>query len=965
MPTYNNTLHNRSLNVRRMTIWLLIIFNILSILSSSHLAVLKAAADIEADEAAETDESSDEKTHIRSIIPYVDIMENGVAQSVPVSSREDTRANPNTTFLMIQLVVDNQDAQKYYGNSLYIFKLKTYQEISDLAEQTPITSFIVQEENFFVYNVKLLMDLSVLNNGEIYNKFVIATKLDSNEYVPISEAKYIDNINFLSNKKDTPPVSISKKGLAVQMMGEASLLGVEHTTVKMFLNEFMSFEETPNTEVYFYEGESFYFNMNKIAEYDKLIKSFTNDGIKVTAILLLGADRELRETSINVVSEAESSVDSSEADGSAAENDSPLPASPAQYLIHPNALELPETDTIPMFYGINTATEEGVKYFSALMSFIADRYIREDGGGGRIYNIILGDEIGNSAKYNNCGQIGFSEYIRDYLRALRICDTAARSRFGGSRVYVPLNNSFASRPAGESGYNNKDVIDALCEYSVTEGNFNWNIAFHAYNNDRANPEIWNETEPLDSYDTPVITLKNINILCDYINIEKKEYLPDGERRKIMLAEQGFSSGESVSTEEKMNMQAAAFVYAYIKVRDLPDITALIYHRHVDAEEDVYLYGLWTKFTDNSNEPRKKKKIYDVFKYMDTNKETEQIEFAKALIGIESFGDISARYSSEREAAVNIHEVAVTTVKSRLSSTQIGRFNTADLKGFIGTSNVAFLNIVKYSGESERFGNNQNSLLIGFNRTSQGNYGGIVKSYVSDEVLDLSDKRYIGMNIRIDTTAKNIETVPLLLILEGEFVDNAAEKKEKDTPTSSNSSVITSGVIQTVETETDETVKSIGIFEGAANITPNEDVVVYFDLKDFKESGKINKIKLLINPYYSQSSESSNIEFINAHETDAAAKDGDGSGDEEISESSEVAKYDFNFYVYSIFSSSPAKMSLLRVLLTIAIILVAIVVLGYAALVIRARVITNRRRKRRMEQRRRRRQQQQRPPRPQQ
>ena len=939
-------LHNR--NNRRAYLFI-VIFIVLNILSES---ILLRGAALEDDTGAVS--NINEKSRILSILPYVEITENGVAQPVPINSREDARANPNTTFLMIKLVIDNQDAQKYYGEALYIFKLKPHQDTADLSEEMRYINFIVQEDRFFEYSIKFLTDLSNLNNGEIYSKFVIAARTGNNEYTPISEARYIDNINCLSNRKDTPPVSLTKKGLAVQMTGEASLLGVEHTTVKIFMNEFMSFEENSNTEIYFYEGESFYFNINKISEYDRLIKNFTNDGIKVTAILLLGAERELRESRGSHIGD-----ENDEEDG---ERDNlPSPTSPAHYFIHPNALENPLTDpnAPTLFYGINTVTETGIKYFSALMSFIADRYIREDTGYGRIYNIILGDEIGRSARANNCGQLGLEQYIRDYLIALRICDIAARSRFGGSRVYIPLDNRFASRPSGESGYNNKAIIDLLYELSEAEGNFPWNIAFHAYNYDRSISEIWRESEPTDDYSTPVITLKNINILCDYLNIEKEASLPDGERKKVMLAEQGFSSGEAASTEEKMNAQAAAYVYAYIKIRDLPDITAFIYHRHVDSDSEPYSYGLWTRFADSVNEPRRKKKIYDVFKYMETNKEAEHIEFAKDIIGIESFNEISADYSNEREPPVNLLEVAVTSVKSRLSNINISRFNRADLNGFIGTSNTAFMNIVKYSGESRIFGRNQNSLLIGFNRTAQGDYGGILKSYSSAEPLDISESRYIGMTVRIDTDIENIETVPLLLILEGEFVNTANEGNVRSTQPQNDSSVITSGVVQTAAAlDTDETSKSIGIFEGAANIPPNEDVTVYFELKDFKESGKINKIKLLINPYYSHSGvQSSASGFLNTaanRDTDTDRAEND---DDKISDSSEVAQYDFNLYVYNIVRASPSSMSVIRVILTIIIILIVIVLGGFGALVIRARIITYQRRKKRAEQRRRRQQRQ--------
>jgi hypothetical protein len=511
--------------------------------SASNISNISNISDIlavSADNPIDPARTGGEGTRINSVIPYVTKTENGVARYVPIESREDIVTNPHSVSLRIQVYVDPADSERY--PQIYIFKLRPHQETAEIKNAQPAASFdVVRNNEGFTYNVSLLFpDLSNLKSGEINNKFVAGIRESDNSFTPVSNAQYINNINVLSDRRAVPPVPNTKKGLVLQMPGEARLFGVEHTTVNLFLNDFMAAEEGPNTEIYSYGGIDYHFNIDKISEYDKIIKYFTTEGIKVTAVLLIDAQK-FTPSEPPVLpdggGEPEEPGDSDDPDNPDEEEPSQSavsgPRDPIEYLIHPNALASGQSSGI-RYYGVNAATEDGVRHFEALMSFIADRYVREDDGFGRIYNIILGRDIGALTLYNNCGRIDIVSYAENYLRALRIADTAMRSRFGGARVYVPFDNYFAGMPEESRDFINKDIINRLLEYSVREGNFIWNIAWSANNYTRLNPETWREIEPVNDFSTHVITMKNINVLCDYINTEKINYLPGGERRKIML-----------------------------------------------------------------------------------------------------------------------------------------------------------------------------------------------------------------------------------------------------------------------------------------------------------------------------------------------------------------------------------------------------------------------------------------------
>ena len=913
------------------------LFVIISILLSALLSLICNAASASGDAAADTSQSIPvDKTQIQSVIPYVEKTDNGEPKNVPIESREDMTLNPGSVYLKAQIYLNSADATKYYGSQVYIFKLLPYQEITDISAAAQAANFNVQSSEGFSYSVSIpAPDLSDLQSGEIFNKFVAGVK-DGDLYVPISEAQYISNINYLTSngKRDVPPVSKTKKGLLIQMPGEARMLGVEYTTVTIYLNDLMSAEEGPNTELYVYQNQNYYFNIDKFLEYDKQIKYFTTEGINVTAVLLINASG---------FTPSNQTVQTPSADGSV-QPESLVPANPIEYIIHPNALLTADSGVKPFYYGINTKDERGVRYFEALMSFIADRYVKEGGKFGRIYNIILGSDIGR-AMYNYCGKTDIISYIKDYMRALRICDTAIRSRFGGSRVYVPFDNWFTakSQTEGDFTFINKEVIDWLCDYSRKEGNFIWNIAWKAYNADILNPSCWTETVPVGDYSTPVITMKNINVLCDYINLEKKDYLPNGELRKVMLSNQGFSSGDN--SIGNRDLQAASFVYAYLKIRYMPDITAFIYHGQVDnTNENSCSFGLWTNAPGTVNEPGEPKKIYDVFKYMDTNREAEKIEFAKAVLGIADFKEITPQYSPDSAPAVILTEVTGETIKNTksLSATNIGIFGSDKLSGFNGTSNISTISrVAKYDNPDSAAFDGVSMLFAGFTAPIKGDFGGIYKTYTSSEaVLNLKDEKYVGVKLRIDTDIAMPEEqkIQMFLIMESEPQSQSPGVTGETTGSAGGAaaSAQNSGGSQT-----------ISVFEGLANIPPNKDEIIYFDISSWDGRTNIKKIKLLVNPYVSSSGYADVSGETAGLPIQSVAEGGLSESNNGIN-----SKYDFNLYVYSIVSAHTSKMSSFQTILTIVVIIVCIAAAGYAALVIRARRIKKRRRELELQRRRR-------------
>ena len=90
-------------------------------------------------------------------------------------------------------------------------------------------------------------------------------------------------------------------------------------------------------------------------------------------------------------------------------------------------------------------------------------------------------------------------------------------------------------------------------------------------------------------------------------------------------------------------QAAAFAYAYFLVDSNPYIDSFILSRQVDNTYEASLsmaFGLWTA-NPNSVEASgfDRKRIYPIFKVIDSRKALKEAEYLKAVIGINKWSDV--------------------------------------------------------------------------------------------------------------------------------------------------------------------------------------------------------------------------------------------------------------------------------------------------------------------------------------
>ncbi|HEX6983846.1 MAG TPA: DUF5722 domain-containing protein, partial [Planctomycetaceae bacterium] len=167
----------------------------------------------------------------------------------------------------------------------------------------------------------------------------------------------------------------------------------------------------------------------------------------------------------------------------------------------------------------------------------------------------------------------------------------------------------------------------------------WGVAFHPYPEDLGDPRTWQDESATLSFDSPRITFRNLEVLTAYLR--QPHLLADGRPRRVILSEQGF---HCAATPDGETLQAAAYAYAFERVRRIDGIESFIYHRHVDhpAEGGLRL-GLRENVSGTSDRPARPRAIYDLFRVIDTPGGAAVTEFAKPITGVSTWDELAPQF----------------------------------------------------------------------------------------------------------------------------------------------------------------------------------------------------------------------------------------------------------------------------------------------------------------------------------
>ena len=498
----------------------------------------------------------------------------------------------NTETGKIDISMKAQDLAVSDDGYYYLFEEKTYQ--TDLAT----SEYIIEDQK----DVDLTFSVNLNYNttgSRLFSKFVVAIKKNG-AYLPITRPHYITNPEAIAKYTPAFGDTKSKKGLLVDpeklRTTELDDLGVRHAAYNIPLSRILG--PTSNdyypTVYYTYNGKSYAFNGQIIAEYDYIFTSLTNRGIITTAIVL---------------------------------ND----ISSRPELIHPKA----RSGGHAPYYAFNATDESGTETIAAIASFLANRY--SGTGHGKVMNWVIGNEINARSEWNHIEHMDTASYVDEYARAFRVFYNAFLSINGNARVYISLDQQWGKSLYSKNGYASKDILDEFNRNLKAEGNIDWGLAQHPYNYPLTSAKAWSSGGRAASYvleteNTPVITIKNLHVLTDYL--QKPEMrTDDGEVRHLILSEMGYTSSQG------QDLQAASFVYAYKVIEANRYVDSMLFSRETDAPEEVsqgLALGICTQGGG-------RKSIYEAFKYVDTSESAKYTDFALRVIGISSWDQVISRH----------------------------------------------------------------------------------------------------------------------------------------------------------------------------------------------------------------------------------------------------------------------------------------------------------------------------------
>ncbi len=394
----------------------------------------------------------------------------------------------------------------------------------------------------------------------------------------------------------------SPKGLQVQMVDDALSLGIHHAGINVDLTRLFQLRTTRGSTEFQWKQQKYQINERYAKALDGQIKPLSDAGVLVYLILLAYPSDDAQKNAL---------------------------------ILHPDA----DSDRSYTIAGFNTANQDGIERYQALVAFLAQRYSNADSQHGRVWGWIIGNEVNSQFRWYNIGPKSVKEFAGEYEHAVRAAHDAVRTYSAHARCYLSFDHHWNITAQGEDehkAYPTRAVLDAFAEVARQRGDFEWHVAHHPYPENLRDPRSWLDKTALPSDDSPRVTFKNLAVATRYMR--RPELLWQGAPRRIILSEQGT---DVLASPDGEAYQAAGFAYAWENVTRQDGIDALIWHRHVDhAHEDGLRLGLWENQPGTVSTPHRKRQIYELFEAAGTDQWHEAAAFALPLIGLPSWDELN-------------------------------------------------------------------------------------------------------------------------------------------------------------------------------------------------------------------------------------------------------------------------------------------------------------------------------------
>lgn len=463
--------------------------------------------------------------------------------------------------------------------------------------------YIHPKKKDFLLTIDRFVPAGDKNYDRLFSKWAIIEKAGE-RFNLASHARYPDNIKAKYNQlKDEKPWN--KKGLGGFHVGgkapvsDLDSLDISSVTVNIWVTRFIHSTPSDNTIPYELNGKVYHIDKKAVENLDKTLQVAASREIITSAIILIGKASSVADERIGQI------------------------------------FEHPDFNPAGIYSMANVTSAEGLEYYAAIIDFLAQRYSRPDKKFGRIHHWIIHNEVDAGWVWTNMGEKPPLLFMDDYHKSMRTVYNIARKYNPHSKVFISLTH-YWNWTSDKHFYHPKQLLDILLDYSKTEGDFDWAIAQHPYPESLFEPKSWLDKKVDYTFNTPLITYKNIEVLNAWVELPETYFLGKN-KRIIYLSEQGTNSRDY--SEKSLKEQAAGMAYAWKKMKDLENIKAFQYHNWMDHRGEGGLRIGLRRFPDAEEDPAGKKPIWTVFRDMGTEKEDATFEFAKELIGIENWDEV--------------------------------------------------------------------------------------------------------------------------------------------------------------------------------------------------------------------------------------------------------------------------------------------------------------------------------------
>jgi len=440
----------------------------------------------------------------------------------------------------------------------------------------------------------------------LFSRWVVARRT-ARGYEWLSHARYADEAAAMWDLPEEKPKG--RKGLGGFHLGRGAdadadleALGIHSVTVNVVLTDILRSKAGRDTTAFEFNGRMFHASRSALQHYDRTLIHCAKRGIIVSAIVLIRHGKGIRDRALSKVF--------------------------AHPDCHPSA----------QYSMANLTGREGFELYAAALDLLARRYSRPDKRYGRIHHWIMHNEVDAGWVWTNCGDKPAPLYMDLYHRSMRTAHYIARKYNPHARVFISLTH-YWNWTVDRRFYLPKELLELLLSFSRAEGDFDWGIAQHPYPESLFEPKAWLDKKCDFTFETPLITYKNIEVLDAWVR-QKRTFFRGRSQRTLHLTEQGLNSPDY--GERALREQAAGMAYAWKKIKLLDSIESFHYHNWIDNRHEGGLRIGLRRFPDDKQAPLGKKPIWYVYAKLDTAEEDAACEFAKSVIGINNWSQIRHR-----------------------------------------------------------------------------------------------------------------------------------------------------------------------------------------------------------------------------------------------------------------------------------------------------------------------------------